>query len=148
MGARPPVSIARRQPLSEEVTGTSDIAPEVRAQLATQKERQEQAKRDKEEREAEAKRERERQKARARNEQRKGKRVSVDLPEEVIKALQYIGRKEDVAQGDLIALALTDWLEDYKAGHVELEPLKRPARSLRITYSLALPEFALPSEWE
>jgi len=131
------VGPTRRQPLAPDVTGATDIAPELQSQLATLKERQVQAK-------AEARK----AKDRARNAKRKGKRASFDLPEELIKALQYVGRLEDVVQSDLVALALADWLEDYKAGRVKLDPMKRPARSLHVTYGLDIPDFDLPTEWQ
>ena len=121
MANKPPVK--RRDPMAPESTGVGDVSEAIKAQLATH-----------EERKAEARR-------KAARERRP--RMTYDLPGKVIEAVKAIGEQEDVAQSDLVALALVDFIEDYRAGRVKLEGLKDKARSLRFGYHLTL-----PSEWQ
>lgn len=120
MASKPPVK--RRDPMAPESTGVGDVSAEIRAQLATH-----------EERKAEAKRKAEREKR---------PRMTYDLPAKVIQAIKEIADQEDVAQSDLVALALIDLVDDYRAGRVTLAGLKDKARSLRFGYHLTL-----PAEW-
>jgi len=119
MGASVPLRriTGGRQDLSR-ASGISGVDPEVRAQIE----------------------------ARARG-QRKAKRgprpkLTVDLPHSLIDALTDLARAEDVAKGDLVALALIDLIEDHRSGRLDLEGLKIRAHSMRVGYRL---EF--PPEW-
>ncbi len=96
-------------------TGAGDPMPEVRAQLVAR--------------------------SQARRKARRGKRprMTYDLPARMIEMVKAVADKEQCAQSDLVALALADWLADYEAGQVDLEPLKVNAKSLRFVYHLELP---------
>jgi hypothetical protein len=142
MSSNPPV---RRKGAGERIDpqAVSGVPPAdklLQQQMATAAERKARAA-------AEAAERRKRERSAKRSEKRKGRRGSFDLPGEIVKALQFVSAAEDVPQSGLVALALADWLEDYRAGLVNLEPLKRPTRSLRTLYTLELPEFDLPPEW-
>lgn len=81
---------------------------------------------------------RERRRARARKSARpKG---TYDLSLALIEAIQEVAAREDVAQSDIVAWALVEFLERYQAGQVDLSPHKKPARSLRVAQKLDLPE--------
>ena len=114
MSSKPPV---RQDPT--EYSGTRDIAPEVQAQVDAQRRRA----------------------TKARTARRP--RMTYDLPRDIIEGVREVAKSESVCASDVVALALCEFLDRYKAGDVDLEPLKTPARSLRFAHRLAL-----PAKWE
>ena len=66
-----------------------------------------------------------------------------DLPQSLIDAVRAIADRESVAQSDIAALALIDFVERYEAGKVDLHTRKAPARSLRVDWKIELPK-----DWE
>lgn len=112
MASKPPVK--RRDPLAS--GGVEEIAPELRAQLES----------------------RERRRARARKARRP--KATYDLTMKIIDEVKEVASQEDVAQSDIVAWALIEFLERYKRGEVSLEAHKNAARSLRFACKLELPE--------
>jgi len=101
------------------VAGVGDVLPELQAQVKT----------------------RERRLARWKKERRP--KATYDLPLAMMEAVKAAADREQVAQSDIVAYALAEWLDKYAAGEVDLSEHKRPSRNLR--YSLSL---ELPGEWE
>ena len=66
-------------------------------------------------------------------------KATYDLPETIIKAVQQVAARENVAQSDVVAWALGEFLERYDNREERLEAHKRPTRSLRAVYKLVLP---------
>ncbi len=66
-------------------------------------------------------------------------KATYDLPETIIKAVQQVAARENVAQSDVVAWALGEFLERYDNYEERLEAYKRPTRSLRAVYKLVLP---------
>ena len=81
---------------------------------------------------------RDRRRARVRKEKRP--KATYDLSMKLIESVQEIARGEDVSQSDVVAWALIDFMERYRAGDVNLDSRKKPARSLRFAYRLEFPE--------
>ena len=111
MNDKPPV----RQDALE--TGTAvDVDEEVQAQLETREQRQ-------------------------REERRKRRpKATYDLPLGLIEAVKQIASEESVAQSDVAAWALAEFVERYRGGVVDWTEHKQPARSLRVDWKLELPE--------
>lgn len=78
---------------------------------------------------------------RRRGEERKQRRPkgTYDLPLPLIEAVEEVATAESIARSDVVALALARFLADYRAGALDLADLKRPARSLRYDWKIALP---------
>ena len=70
---------------------------------------------------------------------KKRPRASYDLPAAMIAAVQDVAGREGVAQSDVVAYALADWLARYEAGEIDLAEHKSPSRSPRYELSLDLP---------
>lgn len=107
----PPV---RRDPFAS--SGTEDLDPELQAQLTV----------------------RERRKAAQRKAERP--KATYDLPLALLDAVESAAAEEDISKSDIVAWALVEFLERRARGEVDLEPHKRPARSLRVECKLELPE--------
>lgn len=61
-----------------------------------------------------------------------------DLPSSLLTAVASIAEAESIPKSDVVALALVRFVEDYRAGGVEL--VKEPApRSLRHEWKIQLP---------
>lgn len=69
-------------------------------------------------------------------------RASYDLPAAMITAVQDVAGREQVAQSDIVAYALAEWLARYQAGQVDLTDSKHTSRSPRYPWTLDL-----PGEW-
>lgn len=67
-------------------------------------------------------------------------RQAYDLPPRVIEAVKAEAAQWEIAQSDLVAWALIDWLERNAECPVDLGAERVHARSLRIKYHLDLPE--------
>lgn len=78
---------------------------------------------------------------RRRKAQRKERpRQTYDLPQEVIDAIAEISEEEKVSLSDLAAWALSEFVMQYRAGEINLEPHKEFSRSLRYVWTLELPK--------
>jgi hypothetical protein len=111
MAGKPP--IRRQDPLKS--AGVDSIEPELEAQLGA----------------------RERRRAQMRKAQRP--KATYDLPTKLIERVKEVAEKEDVAQSDIVAWALGEFLERHAAGEVDLVAHKEYTRSLRVMYKLQLP---------
>jgi len=111
MANKPPVR--RQDPL--ESAGVEGISSELQAQLDAREQR------------------------RARARKAKRPKATYDLTLKLIDRVKEVAEREDVAQSDIVAWALTDFLERYANGGVKLSEHKRPAKSLRVTWKLELP---------
>jgi len=80
-----------------------------------------------------------RQKRRTQERRKARPKGTYDLPARLMAAVDEIGDRESIAKSDVVALALTHFVEAYRAGQVDLEPLKERARSLRVEWKLKLP---------
>jgi len=111
MAGKSPVK--RQDPMK--ISGAQDIDAELEAQLQV----------------------RERRKARARKAKRP--KATYDLTVALIEAVQDVAKREDVAQSDIVAWALADFLDRYRAGQINLSGQKKDARSLRVAHKLEIP---------
>lgn len=111
MASKPPIK--RRDPLAS--GGVEEVSTELQAQIEA----------------------RERRKARARKAARP--KATYDLSTKVIDQVKRVAAEEDVSQSDIVAWALTEFLDRYREGGVELAPHKKPTRSLRVLFKLELP---------
>ena len=64
--------------------------------------------------------------------------ATYDLTLKLIDRVKGGAEHEDVAQSDIVAWALTDFLERYADGGVVLDEHKKPTKSLRVTWKLEL----------
>jgi len=81
-----------------------------------------------------------RAKREAEERRRQRPKATYDLPLWLTEAVTAIASTESVARSDIAELALREFVHRYKAGGVNLEPYKQPAKSLRVIYKLALPD--------
>lgn len=77
---------------------------------------------------------------RRRGEERRRQRpkATYDLPAAILDGIEEVVSAESIARSDVVALALVRFLSDYRAG-LDITAMKKPARSLRYTYKVALP---------
>jgi hypothetical protein len=85
---------------------------------------------------------RERAKMRARREQR----ATFDLPPTLRTRIMDLAESERLPASQLVTLALARFLQDLSAGSLDLAPFKKPSRSPRYDWNLALPDDLLPPE--
>ena len=85
---------------------------------------------------------RERAKMRARREQR----ATFDLPPALRTRIMDLAESERLPASQLVTLALARFLQDLSAGSLDLAPFKKPSRSPRYDWNLALPDDLLPPE--
>jgi hypothetical protein len=85
---------------------------------------------------------RERAKMRARREQR----ATFDLPPTLRTRIMELAETERLPASQLVTLALARFLQDLSTGSLDLAPFKKPSRSPRYDWNLALPEDLLPAE--
>lgn len=107
--SKPPV---RQDPLEG---APAPIAPEVQAQIDA------------------------RQRRRAEERKKQRPKATYDLPLPILDGIEEIVAAESISRSDVVALALVRLLADYRAGRVDLESLKTPARSLRYRNKVQLP---------
>ncbi len=84
---------------------------------------------------------RERAKMSARREQR----ATFDLPPALRTRIMELAEAERLPASQLVTLALARFLQDLAAGSLDLTPYKKPSRSPRYDWNLALPEDLLPA---
>jgi hypothetical protein len=77
-------------------------------------------------------------KERAKNEERKGKRASYDLPPEMIKAIARIADEVKAPASQLVALAISQLLDQIVLHKLDLTDYLIPAKSPRYDYRIAL----------
>lgn len=109
------------------------LDPAVADLLAGMEQRQSEAQLPRKEREKKA---RERAKIQARREQR----ATYDLPPALRQRIRQISENERIPASQLVSLALARFLQEYTRGESGLNDLKRPSRSPRYDWNLALPE--------
>ena len=66
-------------------------------------------------------------------------KATYDLTLKLMTAVTDVAEREDIAKSDVVAWALCEFLNRYYAGDVDLEPNKKPARSLRVLCKLEIP---------
>ena len=86
------------------------------------------------------KRNRERAKIAARREQR----ATYDLPPSLRQSIKVMAEKERLPASQLVTLALIRFLEDIKAGEVDLSEFKEPSSSPRYDWNLIFPDEMIP----
>jgi hypothetical protein len=86
------------------------------------------------------KKEREREKVQARRE----KRVTYDLPPELREQIKTLAEEQHVPASQIVTLALARFMREYTDGKIDLDALKRPSRSPRYEWKLAMPDDLLP----
>jgi metal-responsive CopG/Arc/MetJ family transcriptional regulator len=57
----------------------------------------------------------------------------------LINAVEDIAKRESVARSDVVAWALVEFVERYRASQVDWAKHKRPTKSLRVDWKLELP---------
>lgn len=80
-----------------------------------------------------------RQRRRAEERKKRRPKGTYDLPLTLLEAVEEVAAAESIARSDVVALALSRFIADYRAGKIELEPLKVRARSLRHEWKIVLP---------
>jgi len=113
------------------------LDPAVADLLAGMEQRQSDAQLPRKQREKKA---RERAKIEARREQR----ATYDLPPAVRQRIRQISEDERIPASQIVTLALARFLQAYGRGEDGLHDLRRPSRSPRYDWNLALPEDLLP----
>ncbi len=74
---------------------------------------------------------------------RRERRATYDLPPALRLQIKALAEEQRVPASQIVTLALARFLSEYSAGTVDLEGLKRPSRSPRYDWNLAIPESLL-----
>ncbi len=110
----PAVPVKQRQsPLD---LGPAPIADELRAQLTARDDRRRSVNR------------------------RQRPKATYDLPEKIQDQVARIAAQENIPLSDVVALAITRFSREYATGEIDLQPMKRGARSLKFAYRLEIPD--------
>lgn len=72
-------------------------------------------------------------------------KATYNLPVERQNLVREIAGAEDVAQADIVEAAVVALYNAWQAGKVDFHELKTPARSLRVSWKLVVPDDFAPS---
>ena len=67
-------------------------------------------------------------------------KATFDLSLERQMMVDEIAQQEDVAKSDIAEAAIVAFYNAWRAGKVDLEDLKKPARSLRVLWKISVPD--------
>jgi hypothetical protein len=81
---------------------------------------------------------------RAKVQARRDKRVTYDLPPDLREQIKTLAEEQHVPASQIVTLALARFIRDYTDGKIDLDALKRPSRSPRYEWKLAMPDELLP----
>ncbi len=82
---------------------------------------------------------------RARMQARREYRATYDLPPVLREQVKALAEQQRVPASQIVTLALARFMNEYTAGIIDLDELKRPSRSPRYDWNLAIPPNLLPA---
>lgn len=66
-------------------------------------------------------------------------KMTYDLPPSIITRIREVAEAENTSQSDIVAYALSQFLNAYDEGHINLDPYKRRTASLKWEWALNIP---------